>query len=150
MSRALTAFAFAITLTAALAGCVTINTGVAKPTTTTAPAAVGPAPVATTDYSGALNQLGAAIGALAKSSGAAPTAADCDYTGHTADTMEGATPDPAWQGTYETIRTNMHNIAALCAGDPTNADAIAEAQLTRPDVVKILNQESYLGQTNWG
>lgn len=131
-----------------LTGCITINAGGDKGASSF-PTQSAPAPAPTVDYSGALTQLGSAIGALAKSSGTAPSDEDCGYTAYVADQMEGATPDPAWQGTYETIRSNMQGIGALCIGDPTNQDAIDLATLTRVDVVKILNAEEYLGQSNW-
>lgn len=130
-----------------LTGCITINTGAAKPSE--AAAAPTSVPTSTGDYSGALAQLGYAIGALAKSSQPNATAEDCSYTAFTADSMAGATPAPEWQGTYERITANMRNVGELCSVDPSSASARELAASTRPDVVDILNREQFNGISNW-
>lgn len=114
------------------------------------PLSVDPAAQPTEDLSGALTALASAIGALAKSSGPAPTADDCSYTTYVIGQLANATPAERWRGTYETITNNMRTIAALCAADPASADAVNLARLTRPNVVTILNEEQYNGQITWG
>ena len=135
-----------------MTGCITINTGGADPRPSTPRSArpeVTSAPQ--TDYSGALTDLLGAIGALYKSSDAGTaTPEDCSYTGYVASQMASSTPAPEWQGTFETIRSNMTAIAQLCAVDPGDDDAADLAALTRKDVADILNDEEYAGQTNWG
>jgi hypothetical protein len=103
------------------------------------------------DYSGALSNLSGAVGALYKSSNSdAATPEDCAYTGYVASQMASSTPAPEWQGTFETIRSNMTAISQLCEANPGDEDAAALAALTRKDVADILNDEEYLGQTTWG
>ncbi|WP_146239745.1 hypothetical protein [Curtobacterium sp. MCSS17_011] len=58
-------------------------------------------------------------------------------------------PAPAWQGTYERITANMRNSGGLCAADPANADARELAELTRSDVVEILNRKKFNGVSSW-
>lgn len=146
--RPLCTAALAALLVTGLAGCVTIN--VPAPTHSEDPAASTPVAQPTEDVSGALSALASAIGALAKSSGSAPTAEDCSYTTYVIGPLANATPAERWRGTYETITNNMRTIAALCAADPASADAVNLARLTRPNVVTILNEEQYNGQTTWG
>jgi hypothetical protein len=129
-------------VTLSFAGCITVN----LPDQATS----APPPSEAVDYSGAVGQLGFAIGALAKSASASPTSDDCQYTSYVATQMESTTPAPEWQGKYESIRANMQAIAGLCASNPLSQDAINLANLTRPDVATILNGEKWLGQTNWG
>jgi hypothetical protein len=135
-----------------LSGCITINTGSsggdATPSSTPRPQTSSSESTGA-DYSGALNNLGSAIGALAKSSTTAATPEDCSYTGYVASQMSSSTPAPAWQGTFETIRSNMNAVAQLCAIDPASVDAADLAKRTREDVVKIMNDENYLGLSNW-
>jgi hypothetical protein len=134
---------------ASLTGCVTINVPAPAPTpknVSSAPSSVEPAE----DVSGALQALGGAIGALAKSSGPAPSADDCSYTAIVVGQLANATPAERWRGTYESITNNMRVIAGLCSADPSSPDAINLAKLTRPNVAQILNDEKYLGQTSWG
>jgi hypothetical protein len=131
-----------------LVGCVSIN--VPPSTHSEDHAASTPIAQPTEDVSGALTALSYAIGALAKSSGPAPTAEDCSYTTYVIGVLANATPAEQWRGTYETITSNMRTIAALCAADPASADAANLARLTRPNVATILNEEQWNGQTTWG
>ncbi len=94
------------------------------------------------DVSAALNALGVAIGALAKSSGPAPTADDCAYTSLVVGQLANATPAEQWRGTYESITNNMRLIVALCGPDPNSPDASNLARITRPNVARILNDEN--------
>ncbi|WP_434769961.1 hypothetical protein [Curtobacterium flaccumfaciens] len=149
MPRRLAAVAVAaVALSVTMTGCITINTGDTK---SDEPPAAAPSsvPSPTGDHSGALEQLSYAIGALTKSSQPNATWDDCEYTAFTAQSMAGATPAPEWQGTYERITANMRNISGLCAADPANADARELAELTRPDVVEILNREKFNGLEDW-
>lgn len=67
----------------------------------------------------------------------------------TAPSMASATPAPAWQGTYERINANVRNSGGLCAADPANADARELTELTRSDVVEIVNREKFNGISSW-
>jgi len=130
----------AAVLGATLSGCITVN--VPEETEVSAP-------VPAVDYSGALSNLSLAVGALAKSSSANPTAEDCSYTAYVATQMDVTTPDPSWQGTFEKIQSNMQSIGRLYANNPADVDARSFAGVTRADVVRILNDENYAG-VEWG
>lgn len=139
----------AAVLSVTLTGCITINASGAKPSEAAAAPTSAPSPSSSRDYSGALEQLSYAIGALAKSSQPNATAEDCSYTASTGDSMAGATPAPEWQGTYERITANMRNVGGLCTIDPSSASARELAASTRPDVVGILDREKFNGISSW-
>ena len=129
--------AFAIGFT--LAGCITINSPAAKPSEAVAPAAI--------DYSGAQNELYltvVAIDLFIKE----PNMKHCARATRVAEEMSGATPDPAWQGKYETLIRDMKSISALCAGNPLSAEAANLAGFIRTDAGNILTKTKYMG-LNW-
>jgi len=138
-------------LALALSGCITI---VAPPAAveselepSKAPAPVAPA-APDIDDSAALEQLMFAVGGLFQYV-ETESVADCSFVAFTVGRMAESTPDPSYQGAYESIVSDMQDIAGLCSLDPTNDTALDVALTTRAEVADILTDQKYLGVA-WG